>query len=364
MQQSSGGPANTIQREPDDAPVHPAQSGGNRAGPNNVPIEKWSEQIEQQYRMRGDLLRANAVRACRTKGGDACAILLTASETMRLHALAKESAGDEAKIKVGMASAAPLLAPRVLPTIPRVIPHLRLLPPLPPPAPAPVAGAGLAAGTTVVGVAAIVAICAVAGYQLWQLGKFQDELRAKGFIILEDPLGLCISGCHMPSKQRPFPSFDEPGPLKPFKPMTDRELEEWLGPKGSQPKPGPVAPPVPQVGPRPGPRRHPDQTCENDVLDKLQKKKDDICNSIPGESCSPSKVSPKRLARRPCSQIRVRIQSVRDCLKIRQDIQDTCFGGKPDPVHLKVMKELNDGLAHCVALAAINCAPGHPMANL
>jgi hypothetical protein len=111
-------------------------------------------------------------------------------------------------------------------------------------------------------------------------------------------------------------------------------------------------------------RRHPTQTCENDVLDKLQKKKDEICNSMPGKSCSPSKVSPKLLARRPCSQIRLRIKSVKACLQIRQEIQDTCFGGKPDPVHLTVMKGLNDGLAHCVALAAINCAPGHPMANL
>jgi hypothetical protein len=111
-------------------------------------------------------------------------------------------------------------------------------------------------------------------------------------------------------------------------------------------------------------RRNPGQTCEESVLDALQAAKDQICNSIPGESCSPAKVSPKRLARRPCSAIRQRIQSIRDCLAIRQKIQDECFGGLPDEIHEEVLKQINSGLAACLALEAVNCAPGHPMSRL
>lgn len=116
--------------------------------------------------------------------------------------------------------------------------------------------------------------------------------------------------------------------------------------------------------PKSQPLRNPKQTCDNAVLDRLQAEKNRICNSIPGESCSPSKVSKKRLARRPCSEIRQRIQAMRDCLKIRQRIQDECFGGKPDPVHEDAMKQINNGLDACLSLEAVNCAPGHPMANL
>jgi len=100
------------------------------------------------------------------------------------------------------------------------------------------------------------------------------------------------------------------------------------------------------------------------VLDALQAQKDAICNSIPSESCSPSKVSPKRLDRRPCSEIRVRINHIRRCLAIRQQIQDDCFGGTPDPAHQRAMNELQNALAACVALEAVNCVPPHPMANL
>jgi hypothetical protein len=137
-------------------------------------------------------------------------------------------------------------------------------------------------------------------------------------------------------------------------------IEQTLD-KAKRPVP---APPLPDIGRLPHQRRTKDQTCTNEVLDQLQIEKDQICNSIRGDSCSPSKVSPKRLARRPCSEIRKRIQAFRDCLESRQRIQDECFGGTPDETHEKVFKDLNSGLAACLALEAVNCAPGHPMANL
>lgn len=90
----------------------------------------------------------------------------------------------------------------------------------------------------------------------------------------------------------------------------------------------------------------------------------DVCDKIPGESCSPKKVSPKKLAKRPCSLIRQRIQAVRECIRLRQDIQTQCFGGVADQRHADVLAELQSGLAACLALEATNCAPGHPVAAL
>ena len=140
------------------------------------------------------------------------------------------------------------------------------------------------------------------------------------------------------------------------------------------PAPGTSAPPVPVPVPStdappipipvPQTRRWPKQTCENDVLDTLQEEMHKICDSIPGGSCSPSKVSPKKLAKRPCSEIRARILAFQACLAARQRVQDECFGGVPDPRHDGVFDQVNNGLAACLALEAINCAPGHPMADL
>ena len=112
------------------------------------------------------------------------------------------------------------------------------------------------------------------------------------------------------------------------------------------------------------PRRYPNQTCENEVLDELQAEMHRICNAIPGESCSSKKVSQKKLARRPCSAIRTRIAALEACLAARERIQNECFGGQPDPRHENAIQEIINGIQACKALEAINCAPGHPMANL
>jgi hypothetical protein len=131
---------------------------------------------------------------------------------------------------------------------------------------------------------------------------------------------------------------------------------------GQSPQQGPV--PAPGSATQPGPRRWPNQTCDNETLDTLQSEMHKICDNIPGESCSPSKVSQKRLDRRPCSEIRERIQAFRDCLAARQKVQDECFGGQPDPRHLTPLTDVTNGLNACLALESVNCAPGHPMADL
>jgi hypothetical protein len=110
--------------------------------------------------------------------------------------------------------------------------------------------------------------------------------------------------------------------------------------------------------------RNPNQTCCDERLDELQTEKNRICNSTPGESCSSSKVSPKRLARRPCSEIRTRLESLRKCYIIRKQIQDECFGGMPDPAHKNALQETQNGIDSCIELEKENCAPGHPMAEM
>jgi hypothetical protein len=120
---------------------------------------------------------------------------------------------------------------------------------------------------------------------------------------------------------------------------------------------------APEAAPQTAERRRPGQTCENSVLSYLQAEKDRICTSIPGESCSPKKVSPKRLDKVPCSAAKHRIQAIQNCLTIRQFIQDECFDGMPDEPHTRAMNELKSGIAHCLALEARNCAPGHPMSE-
>ena len=74
-------------------------------------------------------------------------------------------------------------------------------------------------------------------------------------------------------------------------------------------------------------------------------------------------MSQKKLDRRPCSQIRNRIRAIQECIRLRQEIQDRCFGGVPDSRHETPFAQLQSGLTACLALETINCAPSHPMAN-
>jgi hypothetical protein len=145
-------------------------------------------------------------------------------------------------------------------------------------------------------------------------------------------------------------------------PERERLIQErrntMAGSNGSAPEPKPEAPT------RMASRRHPNQTCDDTMLDHLQAEKNRICGSIPGESCGSSKTSPKRLARMPCSAIRLRIQALRNCMNIRQFIQEECFGGLPDTRHQRAFEDYEKGLTHCLELEAVNCAPGHPMAEL
>lgn len=372
LQQRNLSPGAAIQRQVDErtGPAAPPPARPDVAALSGVPYEKWSEQIESQYRARGDTERADAVRACRSQGGAACGRILTVSEVWRLYRLAQDSQGDQRRVAAGLGAIAPMLAPQpVVPgpaPLPPARPPLRLVP-----APEPAPGPGISPGAA--GAAVIVVILVSAGLELWAFGRFQQALRDQGFVVLEDPLALCIGGCHLPARPA-SPEFGPRVPL-PTSPLTpddiariERFLRELPPQASEQPRQPPVATqqrpePRADIGPGPEQRRSPDQTCSNAVLDQLQAEKDRICTAIPGPSCSPSR-SPKMLARIPCSVLRTRIRAFRECLALRQRIQDECFGGRPDSAHQDVIDQLTRGMQSCIALLAVNCAPGHPMAKL
>jgi hypothetical protein len=124
-----------------------------------------------------------------------------------------------------------------------------------------------------------------------------------------------------------------------------------------------VPPVIPPLVPR-GTRQSQNQTCDDAVLAWLEAEMHARCDAIPGESCSPKSVSKKKLARRPCSEIRTRIAALELCWNWRTFIQDHCFGGQPDARHMVPFNDLANALNACRALEAVNCAPGHPMAGL
>jgi hypothetical protein len=130
-----------------------------------------------------------------------------------------------------------------------------------------VAGEGAVAGgistgaVAAAGVAAIVVVCVIAGIQLWRMMKFQEELEAQGFVILDDPLAVCIRNCHTgPVKLPTFREFpDLPAPDFPTR-LSPRDvdlLRRWLDEKptpgrGKEQKTEPKPEPKPQPRYRPG----------------------------------------------------------------------------------------------------------------
>lgn len=139
----------SLRRQPNPRAAVFQSGGGNQALRENVPVEKWSEELERQYRQRGDTERANAIRDCRTQGGAACARLLTQSEVERY-----STSGS-----------------------------------------------------------------------LRDIAQIQRELRSFGFIILEDPLAVCIGGCHLPA--RTSSTRLGPGDFPFLRPPSQNLLREW-----------------------------------------------------------------------------------------------------------------------------------------
>lgn len=122
------------------------------------------------------------------------------------------------------------------------------------------------------------------------------------------------------------------------------------------------------------PRMYPEQTCEDARREQIHQGKDAACNKIPGGSLSPSKVSPKRLAKVPCSTIRTRLAAQQMCMYQRLLMKNECFNAGPDKSdpaqverhekHEQAISDVGNGIKASMSLQALNCAPGHPMAGL
>lgn len=265
------------------ATIHRQAAGGH----GSPALEESSSQLEGVYRRLGDNRRADAIRMCREQGGGACGVVLTQREVSALYALGKDAHGREAQVLQGLGTAAPslaLLGPvgglggtagstgtgflgsgglagtaggagATATTATATTTTATTA--------AGATGAGIGVGTVaaVAGVTAIVAICVIAGIELWQMGQFQAELERRGFIILDDPLQVCIRGCHMGGPQR-LPNLNDR-----FPPLTLENLPQWMGPVGGQ-RTGPDTrrDPVPgtQPQPRPVPRPLPDSDTDEE----------------------------------------------------------------------------------------------------
>lgn len=282
-----------------------------------VPSEKWSDSVEGAYRRAGLVDAANAVRHCRETRD--CRHLLTGKEAWDAYRRGRiearmpppePSERREVGQPIAMAGlAAPALAQAGGGSAPAtavrtyaslfeggVAANTNALlaeggaavveggaaassaaaPVAAAPAAAPVAGT--AAVSTVAVPIAIGVYFVLATYDLFKWTSFQRELRRLGYIVLPDPLAVCIGNCHQPGAPsgdpKPTPRFEpntpRPTPLQPLKPQqpwglpipTDdderKRLEDWVraGPTPTPaPTPKPAAPPVPQPNPERARRR-------------------------------------------------------------------------------------------------------------
>jgi hypothetical protein len=288
VQQGGSAAAGRIQRQPQ-AGAH----AENRALRDGVRREKWSEEIEYQYRRRGDARRADAMRACRLEGAPACAKILTAADLQVLYdkdiepsqpgtpgmdqpapSGADQRAGSPgpAGVMIGAAGGTAALlnvAPAPLAPLAPVAPVTPSIPwgtmpantNLPAPSAPPASAGGIA---SVAGPAAAVVLPAViTGVHWYRWKTFQDKWIAAGYVLLEDPLRVCIGGCHLPSgpKTRPLPDDPEFSPTGPTSPFPFNPVPRKLPPGYTELKPfdpQPSAPTLGRVTPRQQPRTGPD----------------------------------------------------------------------------------------------------------
>jgi hypothetical protein len=152
-----------------------------------------------------------------------------------------------------------------------------------------------------------------------------------------------------PRPNPPAPQTDEPPKPEPPKPEPTT---------GSDPKTTDPPPPPP---PSPPARRYPNQSCENDELDRLEAEKKRLCGGGYAATCNKNE---DKMAKIPCSAILLAIRQRQACRDARKVVQVKCFGGKPDAGHTTAIEQEENAIRRCEALRQINCAKGHPMAGL
>jgi hypothetical protein len=117
-------------------------------------------------------------------------------------------------------------------------------------APGASAEAGLSRGAVAAPAIAVAVYVAAAMWDLSKYASFQSELARLGYIILDDPLQLCIGGCHLPSAPDPWRDF----PLEPWPEPGRGRLRPW-----PDLSPGPRPWPQPWPGPMPWPKPEPER---------------------------------------------------------------------------------------------------------
>ena len=287
----------TLQRQTTPG-VHTSPS---TTGPQHINYEKWGADVEASYRRAGLTEAANAVRMCREQG--ACDHLLTESEAWQMYrtgritahlgppdrsgpgagaavagaplavgalaqtsaapaaeggtvvaesALARASAswGSEAAIMSGEGAAVITEGAAIAAGGEGVAVVTE----------GAAVATGAAAGTVAVPVAVgVVLVLAVVDLVSW--GRFQTTLRQHGYIILPNPLAVCIGSCHQPTRpSQPFREFPDFPPLTPtpFPPpgQISPDLERWI--RDQSPRSGPrQTSPTQDVGPTAQPRPDP-----------------------------------------------------------------------------------------------------------
>lgn len=288
QQAGSGGTALQRQETSGQAPVH--SSPVSRA--MNVPSEKWRADVEASYRRAGFNTEANAVRFCREYG--ACNHLLTQEEAYRAYRKGRLDANlgepPPEPARTPAAAAAPMAAGLTAPAwsgaggaaaesaaartaLERAAVRWGTAEVLSGGAAATTAetatvGAAATSGAAVATVAVPVVVgvvLIVAIVDLFSYAKFELALRRAGYIVLPNPLGVCIGLCHTspatPTPLRPFPDFPErpllpDWPSKPLTPQERKRLEDWLEP---QAPPTTANPPTTQTPPLPLPKTKPQE---------------------------------------------------------------------------------------------------------
>jgi len=112
------------------------------------------------------------------------------------------------------------------------------------------------------------------------------------------------------------------------------------------------------------PRRGTNQICTNQELDIRAGQQFDLVQAIPPyDPKAPRSNNPDKMAKVPCTRAKLRLQAMQDILAHRQKTQLDCFH-QPDPGHAQAILDAQAGVQKAQDLVNVNCAPGHPMANL
>jgi hypothetical protein len=315
------------------APLRPAMAAALPAPRPGAPHEKSSPDVERMYRRAGLTEAANAIRKCRD--GD-CSHVLTEAEAYQAYRTGRvtaglgnppagetKSSGQTAVVAVGLAVAPAtetIGGAAAKTALERAALRWGAAEVIEGGAAASAAPAGAAAATVaipiVVGVVIVLATVDLIAY-----GSFQTALHRLGYVILPNPLGVCIASCHQPSA----PDYEPIDPRilhKPLDPIQDADLdtlrrwiEEGRPTEASRKRPVPAPQPVPQpvpVQPAPPPKS---RKCTDTEVDGLVRDMHKVCDQVRG--CN--------MQNDTCATATAKVSAYYACISERVNLKKKCF---------------------------------------